>query len=107
MSAHPRKSAWRQYDDRNEKPRNERDERKPDAAGPVQSRLVAQSVEPGDSPPKFSPVQPPGQGVQLRRGVQETRPGCPEEGHRKGDDHVAGLVARRLWPLRAALYSDG
>ena len=44
--------------------------------------LVAESVEPADPPPELSPVQPHGRGVQLRRGVQETRPGCPEEGHR-------------------------
>src|SRR5438105_2114068 len=75
--------------------------------GPVESRLVAESVETADTPPKLSPVQPHGQGVQLRRRVQETRPGCPEEGHRSGDDEVAGLVAGRLRPLRAAFHSDG
>ena len=48
-----------------------------------------------------------GRGVRLRRGVQEPRPRCPEEGHRGGDDDVAGLVAGGLRPLRAALHPDG
>src|SRR5947209_2006669 len=84
---------------RNEVPGAERGERDQDAAGPVESRLVAESAEPRDPPPELSPVQPPRQGVQLRRGVQETRPRCPEAGHRKGHDDVAGLVAGRLRPL--------
>ncbi len=48
-----------------------------------------------------------GRGVRLRRGVQDARPRCPEEGHRGGDDDVAGLVAGRLRPLRSALHPDG
>ncbi len=106
-SVHPRKSRRREYDERKQMPGDERGSRNENASGPVESRLVAESVEPGDTPPKLSPVQPHGRGVQLRRGVQETRPRCPEEGHRSGDDDVAGLVAGRLRPLRSALHSDG
>src|SRR5437016_2777849 len=74
---------------------------------PVESRLVAESTAPGDPSPKLSLVQPLGRGVQLWRRVQEARLECSEEGHRGGDDDVAGLVAGRLRPLRAALHSNG
>src|SRR6266576_3195628 len=90
----------REYDDRNQMPGDERGSATHGGSAPVESRVVAESVEPADPPPKLFPVQPHGQGVQLQRGVQETRPRCPEEGHRRGDDHVAGLVAGRLRPLR-------
>src|SRR5579863_5454417 len=75
--------------------------------GPGNSRLVAESIERADTPSTLSPVQPFGQGLQLQRGVQETRPRGSEEGRRSGDDDLAGLVAGRLRPLRAALDSDG
>ena len=48
-----------------------------------------------------------GRVVQLRRRVQVPRSRRPEEGHRGGDDELAGLVAGRLRPLRAALHPDG
>jgi catalase-peroxidase len=44
-------------------PGDERDERNAGASGPVESRLVAESTEPGDPPPELSPVQPDGPGV--------------------------------------------
>src|SRR5579871_1377924 len=73
----------------------------------VQPGLVAEPVEPDSSPSELSPVQSPGQGFQLRRGVQEARPGGPEEGPLRADDGLTGLVAGRLWPLRTAVHSDG
>src|ERR1051326_1098966 len=72
-----------------------------------ESRLVAEAVEFVDPASKLSPVQPDEQGVQLRRGVQETRPERFEKRHRTGDDDFAGLVAGRLWALRPALHSYG
>ena len=39
-------------------------------------------------------------GVRLRRGVQLARSRCRQAGHRGRDDHLAGLVAGRLRPLR-------
>ena len=57
---------------------------------------------------QHSPLSnPDGRGLQLRGGVQDPRPRCAEAGHRRGDDDVAGLVAGRLRPLRAALHPDG
>ena len=43
---------------------------------------------------------PMGERVRLRRRVQVARPRRREEGHRGGDDDLAGLVAGRLRPLR-------
>ena len=50
------------------------------------------------------PGQPAGRGLRLRRGVRGPRRRGAEAGHHRGDDHVAGLVARRLRPLRPALH---
>ncbi len=75
--------------------------------GHVEPRLVAEPVEPQCSPPELSPVRSDGQRVQLRRGVQEPRPECRHQGPACLDDEVAGMVAGRLWPLRAAVHSDG
>ena len=52
------------------------------------------------------PGQPDGRGLRLRRGVRDPRPRRAEAGHLRGDDDVAGLVAGRLRPLRAALHPD-
>ena len=73
----------------------------------VEPGLVAESAEPEGSPPALSLVQSDGQGLQLRRRVQDPRPRCAEAGHLRGHDDVAGLVAGRLRPLRAALHPDG
>src|ERR1700733_1116843 len=61
--------------------------------GPVESRLVAESVEPADPPPALPAVEPHGQGVQLRGGVPKARPRRPEERHLRRHDQVAALVA--------------
>ena len=76
-------------------------------AGTVESGLVAEPAEPQGSPPELRPVQSDGRGVQLRRGVQEARPGGREAGPLRADDRLAGLVAGRLRPLRAAVHPDG
>ena len=72
-----------------------------------ESALVAQSTEPEDAPPELPVVRSDGRGVQLRGRIRVARPRCREAGHRGGDDHVAGLVAGRLRPLRAAVHPDG
>src|SRR5215813_12018234 len=46
----------------------------------VEPRLVAQSAEAQDPGPALAPVRSHGQGLQLRQGVQEPRPGGGEEG---------------------------
>ena len=48
-----------------------------------------------------------GAAVRLRRGVQEARPGRGEEGSRRADDRLAGVVAGRLGPLRRAVHPHG
>ena len=72
----------------------------------VEPGLVAESAGPAGSPPALAPVQSDGRGLQLRGGVQDPRPRRAEAGHHRGDDDVAGLVAGRLRPLRAALHPD-
>ncbi len=69
--------------------------------------VVAESVEPEDAPPEPTHIQSYGGGFQLRRGVQDTRLGGSETGHRCVDDDVAGVVARRLRSLWTSLHSDG
>ena len=58
-----------------------------------------------DPAPAFLHVQSDGRGLQLRRGVQEPRPGGREEGPLGADDRLAGLVAGGLRSLRAACSS--
>ena len=48
--------------------------------------------------------QPDGRGLRLRRGVQDPRRRGAEARRHRRDDDVAGLVAGRLRPLRAALH---
>ena len=48
-----------------------------------------------------------GRGVRLRQGVQEPRPERGDQRPQRADDGLAGLVAGRLWPLRAALHPHG
>ena len=51
--------------------------------------------------------RPHGRGLRLRRGVPDPRPRRPGEGRRRGADDLAGVVACRLRPLRAARDPDG
>ena len=68
---------------------------------------MAEPAESQDPPPEFSGRQPDGRRVQLRGGVQEARPGGCQEGPVCADERLAGLVAGRLRPLRAAVHPDG
>ena len=68
---------------------------------------MAEPVQPEAAAPEPARRRSDGEGVQLRRGVQDRRSRCPEEGHRGGDDDLTGLVARRLRPLRSALHPHG
>ena len=52
-------------------------------------------------------AEPPGRGLRLRRRVQLPRPRRADARRRRGHDDVAGLVARRLRPLRRAHYPHG
>ena len=68
---------------------------------------MAEPAEPSGSPPALPPVRSDGRGVRLRQGIQEPRPECRDQGPSCLDDGLAGLVAGRLWPLRAAVHSHG
>ncbi len=63
---HPGKSYWRNHGERESMSGDERDSPTHRGWGPVESRLVAESVELADPSPKLLVVQPDGQGVQLR-----------------------------------------
>src|SRR5580692_829699 len=69
----------------------------------VEQRLVAEPVEPQDSPPELAPVRSHGEGLQLRRGVQETRPQGSEERSHRAYDGQPRLVAGGFRPLWGAL----
>ena len=56
---------------------------------------------------QLRPVRPDGQGVRLRRGVQEPRPRRGDQGPARPDDRLAGLVAGRLRPLRRPVHPHG
>ena len=79
-----------------------------DAGLDDQSRLVAQPVEPQDAPPELAGDGPDGPGVSTTptnsRSSISTR---AEARPLRADDALAGVVARRLRPLRAALHSHG
>ena len=48
--------------------------------------------------------EPDGRGLRLRRGVRDPRRRGAEARRHRGDDDLAGLVAGRLRPLRAAVH---
>src|SRR5260221_9551742 len=75
--------------------------------GPGKRRLVAQSTKPKSLAPTLRAVRPHGQDLRLRRGVQEPGLGCRDQRPPCLDDGIAGLVARRLRPLWAALHPYG
>ncbi len=55
-----------------------------------------------------SPLPSPmGKAFKLCQGIRKPGPGGRNQGPPCVDDAVAGLVAGRLWPLRAVLHSDG
>ena len=73
----------------------------------VEPGLVAAAAGPQATAPAFAEVQSDGRRLQLCRGIQQARPQCREGGHQGIDDHVTGVVARRLWSLWAVLHSHG
>src|SRR5437868_4103308 len=68
--------------------------------------LVAESAGPASSPPALAPLRSDGRGLHLCRRVQDPRSRRAQARPHRGDDDVAGLVAGRLRPLRAALHPD-
>src|SRR5262249_47627 len=68
----------------------------------AEPRLVAQPIKPKHPAAALGKVESHGRGVQLRWGIQKARPKGGKKRHHPGADHVASLVARRLWPLRSA-----
>src|SRR6476646_10119711 len=69
-----------------------------------QPGLVAEPARPECPSLALVALQPAGRGLRLQRGVQEPRPRCPQAGRPRPDDGLAGLVARRLRPLRPAVH---
>ena len=63
-------------------------------------------LEPGGAPPALATGQPAGRGLRLRGGVQTLDLEALKQDVVERDDDVAGLVAGRLRPLRAALHPD-
>ena len=81
--------------------------RRPRCRRHVEPGLVAEPAGRERPARELAQGRPPGRGLRLRRGVQEPRPRRRQAGHRGGHDDLAGLVARRLRPLRPALHPDG
>ena len=69
-----------------------------------EQRLVAEPARPLGAPPPLAPLQSDGGGLRLRGAVQVPRRRGAEARPHRADDEVAGLVAGRLRPLRAALH---
>ena len=69
---------------------------------PDEPGLVAEPARPVGAPPALAARQPAGRGLRLRRGVRGPRRRGAEGRHHRRAHHLAGLVARRLRPLRAA-----
>src|ERR1035437_2331892 len=74
---------------------------------PQESRLVARSTKSQILEPTLPAEQSHGRGVQLRRGVQEPRPGCGDQRPASVDDQLPGVVACGLWPLWAVVHPYG
>ncbi len=82
-------------------PRRARPGTAPDP-GRRQPPVVAGAAQPEDPRQEPGRGQSARRGLRLRRGLQGPGPRGHEAGHRRGADHVAGLVARRLRQLRPA-----
>ena len=67
-------------------------------------RLVAEPARPQRAAPALAPVRPDGRGLRLREGVRDPRPRRAEARPDRADEHLAGLVALRLRPLRPAVH---
>ena len=73
----------------------------------IEPGLVAEPARPVGAPPARGRGRPDGRRLRLRGGVRDPRRRRAEAGRRRGDDDVAGLVAGRLRPLRAAVHPHG
>ncbi len=72
----------------------------PPDRGRRQRALVARATEPPDPAQAPRRRQPHGRRLRLRRRVRDRRPRRAARRRRAGHDDLAGLVARRLRPLR-------
>ena len=68
--------------------------------------LVAEPARPVGARPARAAADAAGRRLRLRAGVRDRRRRRAEAGRVRRDDHVAGLVAGRLRPLRAAVHPD-
>ena len=71
-----------------------------------QPGLVAEPAEPAGAPPALAKGNPLGEDFSYAEAFADARRRGAEARRRRGDDDLAGLVARRLRPLRAALHPD-
>ena len=69
-----------------------------------QQGLVAQPAGPQRPAPARAAGQPARRRLRLRRRVREARRRRAQGRHRRGAQHLAGLVARRLRPLRRPVH---
>ena len=67
---------------------------------PIGRRLTAEPGRTSSGVDLRHRIEPHGRRLQLRGSLQDSRPGCREEGSRGIDDRFAGLVAGRLRALR-------
>ena len=74
---------------------------------PVEQGLVARPARPERAPPPRGPRRPTRGRLPLRRRLRRGRRRRAEARPRRGHAHLAGLVARRLRPLRPAVHPDG
>ena len=72
-----------------------------------EQRLVAECARPQAAPASEPARRSAGRGLRLRRRVRDPRPRRAEAGRRRGADDLAGVVAGRLGPLRAADHPHG
>ena len=75
--------------------------------GVREQRLVAGTAQPQGFAARFASRRPHGRGFRLRQGIRNARPQRGDQRPQGLDDRLAGLVAGRLWPLRAAVHPDG
>ena len=72
-----------------------------------QRTLVAEPAQPANAAPELAGVEPARRRLRLRRGVRRPRLRRAQGRPHRPDDRLAGLVARRLRPLRPAVHPHG
>jgi DNA-binding transcriptional ArsR family regulator len=73
---------------------------------PPQPGLVAQPARPAGPPPALARSNPLKEDFDYKEAFAEPRRRGAQAGPHRGDDHLAGLVAGRLRPLRPAVHPD-